>query len=120
MSSRMNRALPVITVSPLLQLRLSGARLFPAAASSLKKSLLKNSAQEHFFKASLGHMSPAWLSVAEYEEQSPSFEESREAKLIKAFDAVAAEFETGGQEEEEKGRGQSRKSYRIRGEIKCF
>ena len=45
--SRLKSALPVTTVSPLLQSKLSGARLFPTAASSLMQSLLKTSAKEH-------------------------------------------------------------------------
>jgi len=59
------------------------------AASALESSLLKYSAKEHFFRASLCHLCidalNAQHAVAKYEEQYPAFGDSREAKLIKTL-----------------------------------
>merc|ERR1712203_754317 len=59
------------------------------AASALESSLLKYSAKEHFFRASLCHLCidalNAQHAVAKYEEQYPAFGDSREAKLIKVI-----------------------------------
>merc|ERR1712062_721423 len=59
------------------------------AASALESSLLKYSAKEHFFRASLCHLCidalNAQHAVQRYEEQYPAFGDSREAKLIKSI-----------------------------------
>lgn len=59
------------------------------AASALESSLLKYSAKEYFFCASLCHMCVDSLNaqhaIHRYEEQYPAFSDSREAKLIKAL-----------------------------------
>jgi len=59
------------------------------AASALESSLLKYSAKEHFFRASLCHLCVDALNaqhaVTKYEEQYPAFGDSREAKLIKSL-----------------------------------
>merc|ERR1711973_628279 len=59
------------------------------AASALESSLLKYSAKEHFFRASLCHLCidalNAQHAVQRYEEQYPAFADSREAKLVKAL-----------------------------------
>lgn len=51
--------------------------------------MLKYSAKEHFFRASLCHLCidalNAQHAVAKYEEQYPAFGDSREAKLIKTL-----------------------------------
>jgi len=65
------------------------------AASALESSLLKYSAKEHFFRASLCHLCidalNAQHAVAKYEEQYPAFGDSREAKLIKALGVTLEE-----------------------------
>ena len=57
------------------------------AASALESSLLKYSAKEYFFRASLCHLCVDALNaqhaVKKYEEQYPAFADSREAKLVK-------------------------------------
>merc|ERR1711915_532578 len=59
------------------------------AASALESSLLKYSAKEYFFRASLCHLCVDSLNaqhaVTKYEEQYPAFGDSREAKLIKTI-----------------------------------
>jgi len=59
------------------------------AASALESNLLKYSAKEHFFRASLCHLCidalNAQHAVTKYEEQYPAFGDSREAKLIKSL-----------------------------------
>jgi len=59
------------------------------AASALESNLLKYSAKEHFFRASLCHLCIDTLNaqhaVIKYEEQYPAFGDSREAKLIKSL-----------------------------------
>jgi len=59
------------------------------AASALESNLLKYSAKEHFFRASLCHLCIDTLNaqhaVTKYEEQYPAFGDSREAKLIKTL-----------------------------------
>jgi alpha-soluble NSF attachment protein len=59
------------------------------AASALESNLLKYSAKEHFFRASLCHLCidalNAQHAVSKYEEQYPAFGDSREAKLIKSL-----------------------------------
>jgi len=59
------------------------------AASALESSLLKYSAKEYFFRASLCHLCVDSLNaqhaVQRYEEQYPAFSDSREAKLVKAL-----------------------------------
>ena len=58
-----------------------------AAASALESNLLKYSAKDHFFRASLCHLCVdsinAQHALNKYEEQHPAFADSREAKLIK-------------------------------------
>ncbi|XP_059095283.1 alpha-soluble NSF attachment protein-like isoform X2 [Tigriopus californicus] len=59
------------------------------ASSALESSLLKYSAKEYFFRASLCHLCVDALNaqhaIQKYEEQYPAFADSREAKLIKAL-----------------------------------
>jgi len=59
------------------------------AATALESNLLKYSAKEHFFRASLCHLCVDSLNaqhaVTKYEEQYPAFGDSREAKLIKTL-----------------------------------
>jgi alpha-soluble NSF attachment protein len=59
------------------------------AASALESSLLKYSAKEHFFRATLCHLCVDALNaqhaITKYEEQYPAFGDSREAKLIKGL-----------------------------------
>merc|ERR1711970_657142 len=59
------------------------------AATALESSLLKYSAKEHFFRASLCHLCVDALNaqhaVQKYEEQYPAFGDSREAKLVKTL-----------------------------------
>merc|ERR1712025_692681 len=59
------------------------------AAHALESSLIKYSAKEYFFRASLCHLCVdavnAQHAVQRYEEQFPSFGDSREAKLVKAL-----------------------------------
>jgi len=61
------------------------------AAAALESSLLKYSAKEYFFRASLCHLCVDALNaqhaVIKYEEQFPAFGDSREAKLIKTLTA---------------------------------
>merc|ERR1712060_439556 len=80
------------------------------AASALESSLLKYSAKEHFFRASLCHLCVDTLNaqhaLQKYEEMYPAFGDSREAKLIKtlsktvedqdvdAFTAASQEFDS--------------------------
>jgi len=60
-----------------------------AAASALESNLLKYSAKDHFFRASLCHLCVdsinAQHALNKYEEQHPAFADSREAKLIKTL-----------------------------------
>lgn len=76
------------------------------AASSLETSLLKYSAKEYFFRASLCHLCVDCLNaqhaVQRYEEQYPAFSDSREAKLVKALCAHVEELEVDGYTEEVK------------------
>jgi len=59
------------------------------AAAALDSNLLKYSAKDHFFRASLCHLCVDSLNaqhaVAKYEEQYPAFGDCREAKLIKTL-----------------------------------
>jgi len=59
------------------------------AADALESSLLKYSAKEHFFRASLCHLCidalNAQHALTKYEEMYPAFGDSREAKLIKTL-----------------------------------
>jgi len=59
------------------------------AASALESPLLKYSAKEYFFKASICHLCVDSLNaqhaIVKYEEQYPAFGDSREAKLIKTL-----------------------------------
>ena len=57
------------------------------AATALESSLLKYSAKDYFFNASLCHMCVDSLNahhaLQRYEDQFPAFADTREAKLIK-------------------------------------
>lgn len=57
------------------------------ASSCLGSSLLKYSAKEYFFRASLCHLSVDLLNaqhaLGKYAEQYPAFQDSREYKLVK-------------------------------------
>lgn len=57
------------------------------ASSCLDSSLLKYSAKEYFFRASLCHLSVdalnAQLAIEKYSEQYPAYQDSREFKLVK-------------------------------------
>lgn len=59
------------------------------ACTALQSNILKYSAKDHFFRASLCHLCvdsvDALHAVTKYEEQHPSFGDSREAKLIKTL-----------------------------------
>jgi len=59
------------------------------AATSLESSLIKYSAKEYFFRASLCHLCVdavnAQHAIQRYEEQFPAFRDSRECKLVKAL-----------------------------------
>ncbi|XP_040580813.1 alpha-soluble NSF attachment protein isoform X1 [Lepeophtheirus salmonis] len=59
------------------------------AKSALESSLLKYSAKEYFFRASLCHLCVDALNaqhaIQRYEEQYPAFADSRESKLIKSL-----------------------------------
>lgn len=59
------------------------------AASALESSLLKFSAKEYFFRAALCHLCVDILNaqhaIERYTEQCPSFQDSRECKLIKTL-----------------------------------
>jgi len=59
------------------------------ACIALQSNILKYSAKDHFFRASLCHLCvdsiDALHAVTKYEEQYPSFGDSREAKLIKTL-----------------------------------
>ncbi|XP_055880310.1 alpha-soluble NSF attachment protein-like [Biomphalaria glabrata] len=66
------------------------------AVSSMDNSLLKYSAKDHFFRASICHMcmdtANATLAVKKYEEMFPAFADSRECKLVKKLlEAIEAE-----------------------------
>uniref|UniRef100_A0A2P2I5H3 Alpha-soluble NSF attachment protein-like n=1 Tax=Hirondellea gigas TaxID=1518452 RepID=A0A2P2I5H3_9CRUS len=58
-------------------------------ASALESSLLKYSAKEYFFRASLCHLcydtTDAKIALARYEEMYPAFQDSRECKFIKSL-----------------------------------
>ena len=60
---------------------------FQVAANALESSLIKYSAKEYFFRAALCHLCVdavnAQHAVERYEEQFPSFGDSRESKLVK-------------------------------------
>ena len=73
---------------------LSNCYLFlKVAAHALESSLIKYSAKDYFFRASLCHLCVdavnAQHAVQRYEEQFPSFGDSREAKLVKALIKVS-------------------------------
>lgn len=57
------------------------------AGSALESSLLKYSAKEYFFRASLCHLSVDLLNaqhaIEKYAQQYPAFQDSREYKLVK-------------------------------------
>lgn len=57
------------------------------ASSCLDSSLLKYSAKEYFFRASLCHLSVDLLNAThaleKYSQQYPAFQDSREYKLVK-------------------------------------
>ena len=57
------------------------------ATSSLESSLLKYSAKEYMFRATLCHLvvdlTNAKIAVEKYEEMYPAFQDSRECKLLK-------------------------------------
>ena len=59
------------------------------AAAALQSNLLKYSAKDYFFRASLCHLCVdsinAQHAVSKYEEQHPAWGDSREAKLIKTL-----------------------------------
>ncbi|XP_063873695.1 LOW QUALITY PROTEIN: alpha-soluble NSF attachment protein-like [Scylla paramamosain] len=59
------------------------------ATSSLESSLLKYSAKEYMFRATLCHLcvdlTNAKIAVEKYEEMYPAFQDSRECKLLKAL-----------------------------------
>jgi len=59
------------------------------AAAALQSNLLKYSAKDYFFRASLCHLCVdsinATHAVIKYEEQHPAFGDSREAKLVKTL-----------------------------------
>merc|ERR1711874_576262 len=59
------------------------------AATALESSLIKYSAKEYFFRASLCHLCVdavnAQHAIQRYEEQFPAFGDSRECKLVKAL-----------------------------------
>jgi len=59
------------------------------AASALESPLLKYSAKDYFFRASICHLCVDSLNaqhaIIKYEEQYPAFGDSREAKLIKTL-----------------------------------
>ena len=61
--------------------------LFKVATSCLDSSLLKYSAKEYFFRASLCHLSVDLLNaqhaLEKYSQQYPAFQDSREYKLVK-------------------------------------
>ena len=61
--------------------------VFQVAATSLESSLIKYSAKEYFFRASLCHLCVdavnAQHAIQRYEEQFPAFGDSRECKLVK-------------------------------------
>ncbi|KAH9489047.1 hypothetical protein Btru_059345, partial [Bulinus truncatus] len=66
------------------------------AVSSMDNSLLKYSAKDHFFRASVCHMcmdtANATLAIKKYEEMFPAFADSRECKLVKKLlEAIEAE-----------------------------
>lgn len=59
------------------------------ASSCLESSLLKYSAKEYFFRASLCHLSIDLLNAThaleKYAQQYPAFQDSREYKLVKVI-----------------------------------
>lgn len=61
------------------------------ASSCLESSLLKYSAKEYFFRASLCHLSIDLLNAThaleKYAQQYPAFQDSREYKLVKVCSA---------------------------------
>lgn len=65
------------------------------AGNALESSLLKYSAKEHFFRATLCHLCidplNAQHALIKYEELYPAFGDSRESKLIKALGAALEE-----------------------------
>jgi len=67
---------------------------FQVAASALESSLLKCSAKDYFFRASLCHLCVDSLNaqhaVQRYQEQYPAFGDSRESKLIKVNNEVSS------------------------------
>lgn len=62
------------------------------ATSCLDNSLLKYSAKEYFFRASLCHLSVDLLNaqhaLEKYSQQYPAFQDSREYKLVKVSDFI--------------------------------
>ena len=66
---------------------------FQVAATSLESSLIKYSAKEYFFRASLCHLCVdavnAQHAIQRYEEQFPAFGDSRECKLVKVGRSVS-------------------------------
>ena len=69
---------------------------FQVAMSSMDNSLLKYSAKDHFFRASICHMCDdtvnASIAIKKYEDMFPAFSDSRECKLIKVCLLVKDEF----------------------------
>ena len=67
--------------------------LFQVAATALESSLIKYSAKEYFFRASLCHLCVdavnAQHAIQRYEEQFPAFGDSRECKLVKVGRSVS-------------------------------
>lgn len=74
-----------ITVSTMLKKKLFS--FCQVASSCLDSSLLKYSAKEYFFRASLCHLSVDLLNaqhaLEKYSQQYPAFQDSREYKLVK-------------------------------------
>lgn len=67
------------------------------ASSCLDSSLLKYSAKEYFFRASLCHLSVdllnAQLAIEKYSQQYPAYQDSREFKLVKVRKIVRSEVQ---------------------------
>ncbi|KAK6181118.1 hypothetical protein SNE40_009048 [Patella caerulea] len=67
------------------------------AISAMENSLLKYSAKDYFFRASVCHMCVdlvnAELAIPKYEEMFPAFADSRECKLVKTLLAACKEEE---------------------------
>lgn len=63
------------------------SNVYQVASNCLDSSLLKYSAKEYFFRASLCHLSVdvlnAQLAVEKYSQQYPAYQDSREFKLVK-------------------------------------